>query len=69
VSVVSSTITASTVGPGHKTDIQTVADDCSDDVCVVFTVLVTPATMLRDLRAYCYIWAVMHDPRIRLNDW
>lgn len=22
-----------------------------------------------DLRAYCYIWAVLHDPRIRGNDW
>ncbi|MEI6501087.1 MAG: hypothetical protein WCP21_08675 [Armatimonadota bacterium] len=24
---------------------------------------------LNNLRAYCYIWAILHDPRIRRDDW
>ena len=24
---------------------------------------------LNDLRAPAYVWAVLHDPRIRMNDW
>lgn len=25
--------------------------------------------LLKELHAYAYIWAVLHDPRIRGNDW